>query len=194
MRDRRVSDTWSVMSSIRKAMAPSGVRAAGDAVGQPGGQGPGLGIVAAGGALDHVVDLRAPGRVVPGLGQDLPVAQPVEEIQQAGTAAEKLDRQAGEVGHCRVEEHQPLVAVEDRKAGGQIGKGLGQRLDEGAAHGFGLDLPGDVNGIKDMTIPVPGRAQLEMPGRAGQRIGEGGPDAAVACAGGGGNEVGRLGL
>ncbi len=135
----------------QKRQPAVGVRPAGDTVGLPAGQAPGLFEQSAGGGLLQVGDGPAPGQVVPGLRQHGALAQRVEERGQRGPRRQEIRGEAGEVGERRVEQRQLPRAVEHGKSDRQMREGPGQRLGERPQ--CGLRLHG---GVRRHRKPVPG--------------------------------------
>ena len=104
-----------------------------------------------GGGFDHIVDLTAPAGIVFRLWHHLTVTQRIKKADQARLRTQVFGGKPGKVDQRGIEQRQILAAIKHRKAGGQVGKGFGQRLDKFTLNGFGADDAGNVRGIMQGT-------------------------------------------
>ena len=139
------------------------MRAAGDAVGLAARKAPRLFVQAAGGRRLHLAHLAAPVAVVAGFRDHRAFAHRVEERRQRRTRRQEIGRQRCQVHQRGIEQLQLPRLVEDRKARGQMGKGLGQRLHEAAQRGFGLHRSIDRHRIDQPPAAAGCREQFEPP-------------------------------
>jgi hypothetical protein len=176
------------------------VGAAGDAEDLARGELPVLLVGAVAGALLERREHAAEGGEVLLLGHLAGLAQPLEEVAQAGPAGEPDRVDLDQVRERGVEEAEAAVLVEDREADRQVGEGLGQGLDEAAQARLGGDEFVDAGGVGQRLAARQGElGDLEPVRVAAERVGDLDAAAALAAVAGGerhlleqvGEDVGR---